>query len=687
MLSFQRRMMNPEFIFDFRDCVKWAYPLSDGEKKNYLIEPRPLPCEWAKQKLYLISPSYLYPGKFVPWKYQEEMIDAFHYWQNIIFVGPVQSGKSLMAEVCIYYTIAVLHLNFMVAFANEKKSADAFEDRYVKMIRDQRNPALYDSWDKKDDSLTKGKLKLINCIGKIASARNKNDMASFTGPVVYGSEVAKWFISELGYDPVLLLRGRSDAAFALYNSRKCILESSPYEEGDLLYNETFRNGTLVLQPYYKCPHCNGWQTLTDSQIKLRDKSLKGEPAKIRELKEEAVYYECELCNNEITESQRVVISDNAVWAKAAVEEEGFKQEAEKIDQQGKIAGRREGGVRSGYDAVAYWYNRLSDVTFPFYECLARFFESLPNEQKRKSYENETMTRWRKIRTGRIEEKYIETRKIEYWQWGERHYIPDNVLVITLGADTQDDGFYYSIVGWGQWLSWYVLRQGFIPCQRVEKGYEFQVFEKFMGNLYAEPLRWSDGTFADFTIGGIDRGGHRPDDVDYIIKHFPGGRLFAYVGLTHKYDDREMVYKSDNGDFYLGQSDPLSEDTGKYISGENFYIPMDVDKEFIKQIGRQFHKKKIGTSGEVSVEWVHNYQGPDHYRDSLNINLAAAKIKGIDKMLMDPLHCQNLKVNRSKVCPIPIKKQEQLSRSSPSQQQRTTNRRDNIGYFRNLGGRL
>lgn len=672
--------MHKEFEFDFSGCVKWTYPLTDGERANLRIRERPLPCEWAEGNLTLVSPSYLYPGKFKAWPYQREPINAFHYWQNINYIGPVQTGKSLLAEIGIYYTQAVLGLNFMIAYANEKKSEDAFEDRFVQMIKDVRNKELYANWDKKEDSLTKGKLKLINCIGRIASARNKNDLASFTGPVVYGAEVAKWQLQALKYDPVLLLRGRSDAAFALYNSRKCILESSPYEEGDLLYREVFRNGTIVLQPHYKCPHCGTWQVWTDHQIKLRDKELKGHPAKIRDRKENAVFYECISCKKEITEADRVTMSDAVVWAAVGVSLDGFSQKAEKINTDGSIDGVEEGGIRRGYDSVAYWWNRLSDIAFPFWECLARFFESLHDAEKKKTYENETMARWWKRNTGRIEERFLDTRKIEYWQWGKNHRIPDDVLLITLGVDSQDDGFYYSFVGWREWLAWTVLRQGFIPCPRLDKGYEPDVFKKFMSHLYIEQLRWGDGSTADITVGCIDRGGHRPEDVDFIVKHFPGRRLLAYVGLTRTYEDRPLVYKSENGNFYLGQSDPLSEDVGTYISSDGFRLPMDVDREFLRQIGRQFHQKKIDANGRVKVEWIHNYQGPDHYRDTLNLNLAAAKVKGIDKMLLNPAVCKDLIENRTK-----IQHKSVIPEKKPAGKGAGVDRRN--PYFHGIGGRL
>lgn len=647
-------LVNDELKVNWEFCKpKWKYPLTYGEKRNYVIEDRPLPCDLAR-KLYLPRKSYSRHGLFVPDEWQIEPMNSTYYNEITCFCGPVQTGKTMIAEFGAYWGMKI-GISGMLGFAIDEKAEEMFTGRYAEMIKCKKNEFLYELWDEKEDSLTKSKLKLKNCTWTSASANGKNSFASTTSPFTIGSEVAKWNIKN--YDPVQMLRGRGDSAFGLYDSRKMILESSPFEVGDMLYNQFFRDGSAILQPHYKCPHCGMWQVLSDSQIILRDKELKGRPAKIRELKSDSVYYECFYCGKEITDRQRVEMSKYVVWAMAEINEESFCQKAEAIDSEGNIKTRGVGGKRKGYDIHCYWWNRLVDINFPLYECLARFFETLHNDAQKRTYENETMARWWRRKTGRIEKTYLESRKVEYFQWGEKHCVPDDVLIITLGVDSQDNGFYYSFVGWGAWLSWIILRMSFIKIPRLDSGYEHQVFENFMNNLYVQPLKFRDGTIADFTIGCIDRGGHRAEDVDYICKHFPSRKLFPYVGLKQRYEDRPMIYKSDKGEFYLGQSDAISEDVGKYISGENFLIPMDIEDEYLKQITRQFHQKKISADGQVSTSWVHGYMGPDHCRDSLNLNLAAAKIKGIDKMLLNPQYCETLKKNRNTVCSIQCKQTE------------------------------
>lgn len=660
--------------FTFSQVIH-EYPLTDGEIENFQIKERELVCDWIEKKISLVKPSYLYPGRFKPWNWQREPINAFNYWSREILVGPVQTFKSGITDCQAYYSMCVLGLNGMIAYVNEKKVLDAFDLRYVPMIKSKENPALNNVWDGKEDSLSKNQLKLKTCTWKIASANNKDDLAGFPAPITIGSEVGKWKVKTGQYNPVVLLRGRQDSSFAMGKISKNILESSPYEEGDLLYQEVFREGTIILQPHYRCLYCGKWQTFTDYQIKLRDKELKGRPAKIRELKENAVYYECIHCKHEISESERGLMSEGVIWAASTIEEEAFKQKGEKIEYDGHIKERMEGGVRLGYDTVCYWWNRLSDVSFPFYECLARFFESLHDDERKKSYENETMARWWKKVTGRIREKYLMSKKIEYYQWGEKHVIPEDVLIITLGIDTQDDGFYYSFIGWGYWNEWTVLRHGFIPCERVERGYEYQVLEKLYNNLNIENLVWCNGEEADFIIGGIDRGGHRADDVDYIVKHFPGGKLIAVHGDTSKRDDGVMIYPSKKGNWHMIQSDPLSQDVTKMIESDRFHLPMDVEDEFVKQITRQFHQKEVDKYGRVTVKWIHNYMGPDHYRDTLNINLGVGKLKKLDKILLNENYCEALKEKKLTPNRQPVKKPKQ----------KNINR--NNGYFTNLNGRL
>lgn len=674
-----------EVLFDVKKQTH-KFPLYESEKKSFRIEKKPLTLEWAEKNISLVSPGYIYPGPYKARPWQREIVNAWHYWDTVIEVGAVQTGKSLNIDLPMYYCQSVLGLNGMVAYSETDTVESVFNLRIKDMIKN--NAVLRSNWSGKDDDLTTSNLKLKNCLWRIASAQNKNDLATFSAAICIGSEVAKWKRMK-SFNPVLMFKGRS-GAFHSSSTTKLILESSPFEIGDYLYKETFKSGAIIVTPHYQCVHCGCWQEWTDYQIKLRrigDKEPDHSPERIRELAEAGTYYECKGCGCEITETERAAVDEKVIWAAPKIDSEDFKQEAEKILEDGTIIGRLEGGRRRGYDAIAYNFSRLVDVSYQFYKCLALFFETKNDPESKRTYETETMARWPKRQARKIEVSYLEAKKVNgFYQYGDRHRIPEDVLALTYGGDTQDNGFYYAIFGWGYMMSCWLIRHDFIPCPMDPNKNLQAVFGKFREGLYVEPLRWADGMEADWRYGLQDRGGHRPEDVDYICSRMPN--IKPYVGLTRVDDKRPAVFKSDNGIWFLGQPQMLSDFTGTLLGSDHLYFPWDTGKDFFDQVWRQFFEKRINTKGVQEEVWVHGYQGADHYRDCFNLAYAAAKLAGLDKKLFNQTMCETMKNKRAQPAIIPETKQEQPRQPEQVRQSVDPRRmqRGSGNYFRRAYGR-
>ena len=616
------------------------HPLTDSETESFLIKPRPLPVDWAEANLELVSPGYVFPGPYRAYHWQREIINAMVYWDTVLMVGVPQTGKSVNTDIDMYYAQAVLGLNGMVAYANKDTVESVFKLRITDMI--QQNEVLRKNWSGKDDDLTVSNLKLKNCLWRVASAQNKNDLATFSAAISIGSEVAKW--EKMSYNPVLMLRGRQ-GAFTRTGECKTILESSPYEESDYLYKEAYKSGTIILHPHYPCPVCGEYQEWTDYQIKLRsDKEENSHsPERIRAGKEESARYECIYCNGEITEQGRALVDNKMVWAAPEIDREDFYQSAEIIGKDGSIQGRLEGGRREGFDSVCYQWSRLIDVSFSFYKCLALFFETKNDPETKKVYENETMGRWQKRTSRKMAINYLEDKKDDYYQYGDKHVIPDDVLMLTFGGDTQDNGFFYTVFGWGYGLLCRLIRHDFISLPITENMDHQECYIKFKNAIIREPLRWADGTEADWKFGFLDRGGHRSEDVDYISTHMHN--IEPYIGLAKIDEKKPVIYKSEKGNFYLGQSELLSDFTGTLLSSESTFFPADVTVDFLQQVGRQFREKRISRDGRVSEVWVHGHKGADHYRDCFNLAWAAAKHLNLDKILFNRAYCETLAGSR------------------------------------------
>jgi hypothetical protein len=593
-----------------------------------------------------VSPGYVFPGPYRAKPWQREIVNAWHYWDRVLQIGPVQVGKSVNFDMCMYYAQAVLGINGMVAYSETDTVESVFNLRIKDMIR--FNPCLRENWSGKDDDLTTANLKLENCLWRVASAQNRNDLASFSAALGIGSEVAKWKKMKT-YNPVLMLAGRA----GVYNQTgqiKLLLESSPFEIGDYLYKEAYKTGTLVVAPHYPCPHCGEYQEWLDSNIKIRDAG-DHRPERIRDAGAAGVWYKCAYCGEEITEAQRVAVDSCIVWAAPKIDKEDFKQEGERVGFDGSIPGRLDGGRRKGFDTIAYNYPRLVDVSFPFYKCLALFFETKNDPEAKRTYETETMGRWPRRQSRKVEVSYLESKKVQgFFQFGAQHRIPSDVVELTFGADSQKDGFYYSIYGWGYMMSCWLIRQDFIKCPTDPNQNRQVTYANFREALYAEPLRWPDGGEADWRYGLIDRGGHRAEDVDYICKRM--SNIKAYIGYPRYDDKKPAIFKSTEGEFFLGQPRMLSDFTGSLLASDLLYFPQDTDAEYFDQIWRQFFQKRLNARGEQEEIWVHGYAedkpldesgagtGADHYRDAFNLAYAAAKLAGLDKKLFNEAYCKN-----------------------------------------------
>jgi phage terminase large subunit GpA-like protein len=608
--------------------TKWPheYPLLPGELTAFKIRPYPPILEWAEKYLNLVSPGYTQPGPFRARHWQKEIINASMYWNNVYEVGATQVGKSTTADIAMYYYMSVFGVNGIVCYANGSTVEDVFKLRIKDMI--YYNKCMRENWSGVDDDLTISNIKLRNCIWRVASAQNKNDLATFAAAIVIGSEVSKW--QKQDWNPVLMLRGRQ-GAFNYTGEYKTILESSPFEIGDYLYKEVFKPGNILVTPHYKCPHCNHWQEFTDSQIKVRDKD-KCSPEYIRATGEKAVFYECISCRQEITEAQRAVIDKDVIWAAPTIEKDDFSQKPEKIYADGTIKSVAPGGFRAGFDSITYVFNRLVDITFPFYKCLALFFETKDDPQAHRTYENETMARWKKRQSRKLEINYLESKRGDYYQYGERHRIPADVKVLTIGIDTQDSGFYYAIFGWGFGMTCWLVRHDFIKLPIDPNQNHQDTYIKFRQSLQAEPLLWQDGSEADFRFGLIDRGGHRAEDVDYICSHYPN--LKPYIGMQKPDDKKDVIFKSNNGEWFMGQPEMLSDYTGTLLESDTMQFPSDVQHDFLDQIWRQFRDYRISRAGIREERWIHGYLGPDHYRDCFNLAWGAAKYMKLDKILFN-----------------------------------------------------
>ncbi len=616
------------------------YEFTDRQLDALQIRPHPLVSDWVEENLSLCG-GYLNHGPVRLKAWQRQVLNSPNYYDVCLWLGPTQTGKSFLSESFAYYCMGEMKVNGFLTYAESDTAETVFSEKVKPMI--MNNEVLWNQWNGDDKRLTVKRVRLNQCTWRIASAQNKNDIASHHAGVCIGSEVGKWEKSKK-FNPVALLKGRQ-GAYHDKGYQKLVLETTPFEINDYMYIEVYQEGTLILHPFYPCPHCGNYHEYTDHQIKVRDDKFKSANM-IRLFKQKAVYYECPNCKKEISEEDRAKVDDKIVWAAPEIDMNGFHQMPEKINLDGTIDNVLENGYRPWVLRICYQWPRGVDINYQWWKWLADFFEAKNDPVKLKTYQNEVNANYFTPKTSNLNIAYIENKKGNYNHKGNPLYLPEDILLLSFGADTQDNGFYYMFLGWCFGLVIKILKHGFIYCDVREQQYKdpANVFVKFYNEITMEKMMWQDNTEAWFSSGFIDRGGHRSRDVDYICSKIPN--LHAYIGLTRPDPKQPLFYESQNGPYYLGQTESISKITSTIIDSPDFYIPDDFHPELCRQLARQyFIQKKLPDGSEVE-KWIHG--GDDHFRDCLNLAYIAGIKKKFDKILLDKQACETLYTNRKQL---------------------------------------
>ncbi len=569
-----------------------AFPFWRGYRELFKIRDFILPSKWINEN-FRLSTSYAVQGSITLFPWQVVPVDAIVYFDTVVYVAPVQTGKSMLGEGIVAYMIETTTNNMMIIYAKKETIEDVFDERLKPLIKEV--PAIRKYWSGDDNDLTKKRLKLIHLIARIASAGIKTDIATHNAGFVYGSEIAKW--PKKGFSQTKAVEGRKQASRMMGKRVKTLYETSPEHDQDLSYIECHKPGTVIFKPHYECPHCGHWQWLKDSQVKEKPNSRgKKDHNSERIRNDRAAWYECENCKEEITEQERIDISFNVRWMDVKK-----KIPFEKIIEMKKRPRR----------AVFNW-NRLIDTTWSFAECLASFYDALnsPNPDDLKTYRNEDMAEWVKLKAQRFSDSFIRSKCLKYRQYGADAYVPDGVRVLLLAADTQDNGFYYIARGYGANLESWLVRSDFIFCDMKDVTNPADVLEIVNKEIYRYPFAKKDMSELPILFGLWDRGGHRSTDVDYIVSH--SHNLGAYIGSTAR--TAPLIEQKASG-HYFGHTERLSRIVQKNMESKIWHLPVDISKDYCGQVLNQYDEEIIDSRGNVKKRRV--CKDPDHYRDIEN----------------------------------------------------------------------
>lgn len=589
-----------------------------------VLEPPPdlKLSEWADRYRQLSSEASAEPGRWKTAKapYQKEIMDAITdiTIKKVVVMSAAQVGKTdaMILNPIGYYIhyepspIMVLQPTIQMAEAFSK-------DRLSPMLRD--TAVLTERVNDKSRNSGNTILQKIFPGGHVTmvGANSPSSLASRPIRVLLADEIDRYPATAGSEgDPLFLAAKR----LTTFWNRKEVDVSTPTIKGLSRIEVEFENSSRG-EWNAPCPCCGELQPLTWSGV-VFDKDDLSE-----------IKYVCCKCG---------VISSEVEWKEHFIDG-CFVHE----DPDNPVRG--------------FHLNTLASTLATWREVVEKFL--IANEEKKKG-NVELMKVWTNTELGetweeegeQLEDKDLMKRREKY-----NCEIPEEVLYLTAGVDTQDDRFEVEVVGWGpEYESWGIKYAAIYGDNSDINNQVWKDLDVFLQQTWEKP----DGTKLKISCTCIDSGGHRTNQVYKFCKARFSRRVFAIKGSN----DSAAAYiqkptKSNREGAYLFT---LGVDTGKSLLMDRLKVEEEGPGycHFPKEDGKGYDEKYF--KGLTSEKKVLRYKmGRPYFAWEL-------KDKGEHKR-NEALDCRNYATAAIEIINVPLKKPKTKSEAAPQAVKKPTKR--------------
>jgi len=409
--------------------------------------------------------------------YQREMMNAISddRYERIVMMTAAQIGKTEIILNTLGYYIDKEPSPILLINPTLEMGESFSKDRLAPMIRD--TPCLQGKIKDprtRDSGNTLLHKKFPGGHITIAGSNSPASLASRPIRILLCDEVDRYpFSAGTEGDPLSLAMKRT----ANFWNRKIVMVSTPTLKGASRIEKAYENSTRE-EWELPCPYCMTYQALAWANIKYRGLS---EPV-----------MRCVHCGRDFPEIEWKKNQALGHWHahNPSAKDRGFhvnafaspwvtwKSLCESYDEAEQI----------GPENVKVWINTVLGV---------------PYEDK----------------SDEVDVHSLEAHRIEYGA-----ELPDDVIVLTCGVDTQDDRFEIEILGWGlnnkTWGIEYKVIYG-----SPEDNSTWLALEEFLSKTW----HYADGSGLGLSITCIDSGGHYTDEVYKFCKTRLRKRIFPIIG--------------------------------------------------------------------------------------------------------------------------------------------------------------
>lgn len=455
--------------------------------------------EWAEKNRRLSSESSAEPG---PWRtertpYLREVMDTFTdpKIRHTVMVAASQVGKSEVLNNCIGYIIdqdpgSILFIHPTTIDAKEYSKL-----RIAPMLRDCPSLAKKVVKPKSRDSGNTILQKTYpGGILTMCGSTEAHALASKPIRYVFGDERDRWATSAGNEgDPWDLAMARQTT---FYNSMAFEV-STPTIKNASAIEAAYATGTMERWKS-RCPHCGEYHEIQWADIRFEyDENI---VAGQKTYKVNKVYYCCPGCG---------AVSDEITMKRAPARWEADNPAA------------REQGTRS------FWLNAFVSQWATWESIILKFLKAQGSSRKMQVVYNTCFGELWEDRGDLEDEDSLLQRREDYGKREDDSSIelPDGVLVLTCGVDTQDDRLEFEVVGHGHFGETWGIRKGII----MGRPDDLETWKQ-LDDVLTHVFRFENGRGLRISMTFIDEGGHFTMEVRQQCRARLSKKIFCIKGM-------------------------------------------------------------------------------------------------------------------------------------------------------------
>jgi phage terminase large subunit GpA-like protein len=512
--------------------------------------------------------------------FQREIMDSFNDpdIQRIVFLKSSQVGATEILLNVIGYYIDQDPAPMLIMQPTLQMAQAFSKDRLAMMIRDSEKirDCVKDPRSRDSGNTVLSK-KFAGGNLNIVGSNSASGLASRPIRIVLADEVDRYESSAGAEgDPISLATKRTTTFW----NKKIYLCSTPTIKGLSRIETAFEESD---KRYYHvpCPECNHKQVLKWKNVVWEED------------KPETANYACEECGSIIDESKKQWMLKHGEWIASAPTS----------------------------DTAGFHISELYSVWSTWADMAKSFLEAKKNPEMLKTWVNTALGESWEEQGEAVEYETLLERRLNY----DYTTIPEDVLVLTAGVDTQKDRLELQLVGWGKnyeaWVCDYKIFWGDPNAQNVWADLDAYLKKRF---------KTESERLIPISCCTVDSGGHHTNMVYQFTKPRQARRIFAIKGLSQAgkpIANRPTFVGKNRAVLYGVGTDSAKEAIFARLSTEpdstTLHFCSDLDEEYFKQLTAEKRITKF-VRGRKSLVWK-QVRPRNEALDTLVYNFAAIYI--------------------------------------------------------------